>query len=278
MASLGFVVEEKRCTRCGACARDCITHIIRQEGASLPAIMPGDEANCLQCQHCLAVCPTGAVSILGRNPDRSIPLGENAFPTFDQQATLIRGRRSVRQYRDENVPAAEIKRLLDAVANSPTGCNNRQLTFTVIDDRAVMARLRERTINCLAAAQKAGKDAEGPSFVWDAIAAWRERKVDVIFRGAPHALIVSAPPTAPCAMEDVTIALSYFELLAHCAGLGTVWCGMLKFVMQVAPELKALVGVPADHPFYCMMFGKPAVRYPRAIQRDDGATVRRVVL
>ncbi|MGQ9812544.1 MAG: hypothetical protein ACUVQ2_03945 [Dissulfurimicrobium sp.] len=31
----------------------------------------------MQCQHCLAICPTAAISILGEDPDMSTPLKGN---------------------------------------------------------------------------------------------------------------------------------------------------------------------------------------------------------
>ena len=223
---LQFTVNEKLCTRCGLCAADCPARIIAQEGKSLPSIRPDQEAECLQCQHCLAICPTAAISILGRNPDNSLALSTDSFPRFDQMARLIRGRRSMRKYKDENVDPALIHQLLATLANVPTGVNRRELTFTVIDDKAVMHRLRDKVLAALAAASKAGRIPERLKYLQDAPSAFSEHNVDIIFRGAPHALIVSAPPDAPCPAEDVILALAYFDLLAQSARLGTVLVGL----------------------------------------------------
>ena len=54
---LNFTVDPKRCTRCGLCVRDCIARIITRDGDAVPSIAPENEEACLQCQHCLAVCP-----------------------------------------------------------------------------------------------------------------------------------------------------------------------------------------------------------------------------
>ncbi len=273
---LKFVVDPDRCTRCGWCVKDCPSRIIAQAGAALPAIAPDDEVRCIQCQHCLAVCPTAAVSILGRNPDASLPVTPEVLPTFTQMARFARSRRSVRHYRDENVDPAVLRELLAAAANAPTGVNRRALTFTVIDDKDVMQRFRDRTMAALVAAQRAGRIPERFAYLEAAVVAHIEHQADVIFRGAPHALVVSAPPDAPCPGEDVPLALAYFELLAQSAGLGTVWWGMLRLVFAALPELKPLIGVPEGHHYYGMLFGRPAVRYPRAVQRDDAAVVRRI--
>lgn len=276
---LQFTVNDKLCTHCGLCAVDCPARIITQEGTALPSISPDQETQCLQCQHCLAICPTAAISILGKYPANSLPLSADSFPRFDQMARFVRGRRSIRQYKDENVDPALINQLLTTLANVPTGVNRRALTFTVIDDKAVMHRLREKILAALAAAGKAGRIPERCKYLLEAPAAYDEHKVDIIFRGAPHALVVSAPPDAPCPGEDVVLALAYFELLAQSARLGTVWWGMFKMALEMLPEMKALFGLPPRHRYYYgMLFGIPAIHYPRTVQRDDAAIVRRVAL
>lgn len=243
-------------------------------GGALPRIRPENEARCLQCQHCLGICPVGAVSILGRDPARSIPLDAHSFPSLQQMMTLVRGRRSVRVYRDENVPAALIQQLLAALANAPSGVNRRGLTFAVMDDKDAMRRFRVRALEALAGAE--GRIPESFSYLREAVPAWFEEGRDVIFRGAPHMLVIAAGPESVCPQEDVSLALAYFELMAQSAGLGTVWCGLAKMTLELLPELKARVGLAPGVHYYVMLFGHPAYRYARTVQRDDAATVRRI--
>jgi ferredoxin len=73
---LNFVVDAKKCSGCKACVSDC-PHTIIKFDAHIPKLINDD---CLQCQHCLAVCPTGAISILGFKPENSIPLTEKSLP------------------------------------------------------------------------------------------------------------------------------------------------------------------------------------------------------
>jgi nitroreductase/NAD-dependent dihydropyrimidine dehydrogenase PreA subunit len=275
---LKFSVNNKRCTRCGLCAMDCPTRIIEQKGDALPQIRPDREASCMQCQHCLAVCPTAAISILGRNPDHSFKLSPNDLPSLEQMTRLVRGRRSIRHYKDENVSPALIRQLLDTLANTPTGVNRRELTFSLIGDKTVMHRLRVKVLESLKTAGGKGRIPERFSYLHDAAAAFFEHKTDIIFRTAPHALIVSAPPDAPCPEQDVALALAYFELLAQSAGLGTCWWGMFNMVMETLPELKPLAGLPADHVYCAMLFGTPAISFSRTVQRDDAAVIRDVNL
>ena len=272
---LNFSVQEDRCNRCGLCVSDCPSHIIEQKPDGLPFVSAENEDNCLQCQHCLAICPTAAVSVFGLNPADSRQVSADDWPTFWQMDHLMHGRRSVRQYLDLDVAPGLIDRLLATVAHAPTGVNNRSLTFTVIDDKAELHRLREEVMQALVAASKAGRIPERFAYIEQAISAYAEHGIDVIFRGAPHLLIVSAPPQTPCATEDVPIALTYFELLAQSIGLGTVWCGLLKLAFESVPELKALVDLPRNHHYYAMLFGPPAIHFARTVQRDNAATIKR---
>jgi nitroreductase/NAD-dependent dihydropyrimidine dehydrogenase PreA subunit len=274
---LDFAVNPDRCDRCGRCVEDCPASIIHLEDGALPAIAPTDEDGCLHCQHCLAVCPPGAISILGRSPDRSLPLSPAALPSLEQMDLLVRGRRSVRRYRDLDVDGGLLDRLLRALANAPTGANRQELTFRVAGDRQVLRDLRERVYHASIDAVDAGRlpsDSGVAQFARTFYGSGR----DIVFRGAPHLLIASAPPDAPCGHEDVALALAYFELMAHSAGLGTVWCGLLRMALEALPQLKPLFGLPAEHYYYAMLFGVPDVLYARTVQRDDGAAVERIGL
>ena len=274
---LQFAVDGDRCTRCGQCVRDCVAKIIIQDGADVPRISPEDEANCIRCQHCLAVCPEAAVKIFGLDPADSQPLTEDGLPSLDKMLTLVRGRRSVRQYRDENVDAGLLRQLLETLGNAPTGVNRRALTFSVIDDRETMQRFRAKTYDLIAEAIASGQvPGHRSGFLQEVSSAWREKSEDTIFRGAPHLLAVSAGPDSVCPQEDVTLALAYFELMAQCAGLGTVWCGLAKWAMEAVSELKEVAGIPPDSSYYVMLFGLPAVRYPRTVRRDGAERIRRI--
>jgi nitroreductase/NAD-dependent dihydropyrimidine dehydrogenase PreA subunit len=274
MSHLNFVVDAGRCVQCDACVRDCPSAIIVRDGPA-PAVPVEPEDGCLECQHCLAICPTGALSIFGLKPEDSLPLA-GGLPTRKHMKTFVRGRRSVRRYKSENVDRALMDELLADLAHAPTGCNDRDLTFSIVDDRAVMAKLLERLATALEEGARAGRTI--PEFLADAAAAYRRDGTDEFFRSGPHLLVVSHGEKATTGAEDVVLALAYFELLAQSAGLGTVWCGFLKFAVDAAPELREVLGVGPSAYFYPMVFGYPAVKYARTVQRDPYARIHRIAL
>jgi nitroreductase/NAD-dependent dihydropyrimidine dehydrogenase PreA subunit len=273
---LNFTVNAETCTRCGECALDCPVRIIEQPGEGVPYIKPEEEDDCMRCQHCLAVCPVGAISILGRNPEQSLPLDPAKLPTLEQMGLLVRGRRTCRRYLDVNVDPDLLSGILAHLCHAPTGVNRQELTFRVIDDKEDMRKIRETTLNSVLAAREAGTLPEGAAYLHSVASRFYSKKLDILFRGAPHALIISAPADAPCPEQDVTLALAYFELMANSAGLGTVWWGLLKMALGALPELKPLFGIPDGHVYYAMLFGVPAFRYQRTTQRDGQSPIVRI--
>lgn len=266
---LEFQVDEELCIGCGECAKDCPFQLIEMKG-DIPAISEQNEQNCVQCQHCFAVCSTGALSILGLDSANSIPLNGSVVEP-SQLATLMKGRRSIRRYKKAPVPQADLDFLLDTVSHAPTGVNSRQVFFTMIDDPQVMNRLRERTYETLHKIHAADTYPAGMDYLKTYIIDGLENNRDTIFRDAPHMLIASSPTTSPCPEVDCHIALTYFELLAASMGLGTVWCGLAKSVLTLlTPEILKELGIPETHLIgYVMMFGKPDVTYHRTVQRDS---------
>lgn len=262
---IDFRVDEERCIQCGECAADCPAGIIAMDG--YPKIT--DEARCYRCQHCLAVCPTAAVSVLGKDPEASVPLAGN-LPDPGQLEILIKGRRAVRRYTGRDLAPALIDELLEIAWHAPTGVNSQAVLFTVVREGKVLARLRDEVLAGLTGLKEAGRLPEGfvGQYMGMAVKAWREEGRDIIFRGAPHLLLTSAPKNSPCPVQDAHIALATFQLIAHARGVGTVWDGLFMMALALLPDLASRLGIPEDHLLgYAMVFGEPAVEYHRTVQR-----------
>lgn len=92
-----IAVDEEKCIHCGMCLRDCVASCLEFDDQKIPRYIKDGEKMCLACQHCLAVCPTGAFSFGGLDPAASDPV-----TTVDSAAMLglIKSRRSIRQYKE----------------------------------------------------------------------------------------------------------------------------------------------------------------------------------
>ncbi|NTW56352.1 MAG: 4Fe-4S dicluster domain-containing protein [Chlorobiaceae bacterium] len=264
---LDFEINTQSCTRCGDCVSDCPARIIFMHENGFPYIPVEKEANCYRCQHCLAVCPEGSISIHGIKPSESLSL-EQGFPDPAKLELLMKGRRSVRRFQEEPLEPGLLRRLLEVAWHAPTGVNSRQVLFTVLDSREKVAEFREAVMKGLADTVAKNALPKGREFYGGFLKLWQEKKVDILFRNAPHLLVASAPATVSTPVPDCLIALSYFELFAQANGVGTLWNGLAKWTIDdLLPETRECLGIPADHVVgYVMTFGKPAVHYCRTVQ------------
>ncbi len=267
MQELKFHIDESRCIRCGVCIRDCAPAILEFDPErGIPRVIPGAEAGCTRCQHCLAVCPREAVSIFGRDPKKSIPRGPGPAP--ESMLSLIANRRSVRSYRHENLDGETIDKLKEMLRFVPTGVNSHTLHFAFVDEVAVMDSFRDYVAEKIS--DMLADDPQNPFLT--RMERYRKQFAaghDVIFRNAPHMVVAAAKVGTPCETQDPIIALSYFELYAQSLGVGTLWCGLAQGALSFFPELMARLGLPEGwKASYCMLFGPANVRYPRAIQPE----------
>lgn len=266
-----FECDATRCVGCGACVRDCAFKALRQGEFGRPVLAAPEK--CMRCQHCLAVCPTGAVRLDGKGAEVCLVADQAELPTAAAVRNWLRLRRSVRQFRDEDVDPEVLESILQVLGNTPTGCNARSLTFSCFPNRRAMERMRESFFEFVADSSKK------PLPRWISVSVQRMDKDsgDLLFRGASGLLVVSSDsgnPAVTTPREDVTLACANFELLANASGIATCWCGYLGLVEREVPGLvEHLAGVPTGHPFTAMLFGFPNVRYPRGVARDGAARI-----
>ncbi|MGD9210696.1 MAG: nitroreductase family protein [Desulfobacteraceae bacterium] len=276
MNDLQFKIDAEQCLACEACVTDCPFGVLAM--ADQPILENPD--NCIACQHCLAICPTGALSILGHHAQDSTDL-TGRLPSFAQMDTLIKGRRSIRQYASEPLSAEMLNTLLTTAWHAPTAVNNQSVRFTVLDDPTQVKALSDECWQRLNDMERVDALPEGPlrNYVNLGKVARQNNNSDIFFRGAPHLIITSSPKSNPAAQTDTVIALSYLELAAQSMKLATLWNGLAKtLICNIFPDLCGRLSIPTDHLVGGMMLlGKPAVEYVRTIERAPANIVRTIL-
>lgn len=264
MNTLNFKIDREKCVHCGKCIEDCVSGVIDFDNDNFPTIK--DENSCIHCQHCLSICPVGALSIFNKNPKESEI--KNNFSNPDELLNLMKTRKSFRHYRHENLDKYTLGKLKELLKYPPTGCNSHSLHISIIEDIEVMDKFRELANSKVAKIFKT----KNLDKLMNKFSKYKDAFLngeDIIFREAPHMIVVSSPITAPCASVDPIINLSYFELLAQSMGVGTLWCGFAQMCLKVFPELCSFIGVPDGYkPVYVMLFGPTDIKYPRSSQPE----------
>ena len=260
-------VDTGKCLRCGACVRDCVVEVLKPDENKIPFLAPELEKHCLNCQHCLAVCPAGALTCHGVSTEPCAPIGE--LPSPELMKNLVRQRRSIRQYKQKNLDPETLTQLKQILAWSPTGCNVHNLVFRMVDDKDEMEFFRSEMSKSLKFFIRTGL----MGLVYPGFKRYMKEVLngkDVIFRNAPHMIAAFVPNDAPCAEADPWIALSYFDLYAQSLGVGTCWSGFAVHAFKWNRRLKKKLGLPKGYRIGgILLFGKPDVSYSRAAAPEN---------
>ena len=186
----------------------------------------------------------------------------------DDLLALIRGRRSVRRFRDEPVDRPTIDRLIEAAAWAPSAGNRQDWIFTVLTSADARRRMQEaihrRVEAVIAESGGAGSLAELARYVGH----WSD------VTHAPVLILVSARDTdaiqqrlfgeaaeaAGGGLASASMAAQTLMLTAHALKLGT--CCMTGPLIA-AKELARIAGLPPRQRIVCLMaLGHPAESPP----------------
>lgn len=257
-----ITIDKNKCIHCGMCIKDCIVNCIEFDSEKIPKYVKDGDRKCIACQHCMAICPAGALSFGGKNPDDSEPVG---YCNSDDLLRLIKSRRSVRFYKNQDVPPKKIAKLTEMLAYPPTGGNVDNLHFSIVGTAEKMHAIIKDTYDKILSSDK---DSPVIKFSREQY----KKGKDLIYRGAPSMIAVSVDKSKAivgCENADPIISLSYFELYAQSLGLGTVWCDLALTIAQEIPEVRALLEIPENYTLnYIMLLGVPNIKYKRTVQRE----------
>ena len=66
-------IDKNKCIKCGACVNDCVVKVLAKDYNDTPYMPQDSEKFCINCQHCLAICPEGAVNCNGKTASQCSP-------------------------------------------------------------------------------------------------------------------------------------------------------------------------------------------------------------
>jgi len=171
----------------------------------------------------------------------------------------IRSRRAVRAFTPEPLERAQLLRLIDAAVQAPSAVNEQPWSFTVIEDRAVLARISTES--------KAHVLASPPHAVGSShLQMLRDPKFDIFYH-APALIVISSVTASQWAVENCTLAAENLMLAACAEGLGSCWIGFAQ-TWLATPGGKAVLGVPASYlPVAPIIVGHPQGAAPAVPRR-----------
>lgn len=264
-----FTVDPEKCKRDGICVSECPVQVIEIKAKNrVPEPIEGAEEYCLNCGHCVAVCPRGAIALSTMKPEQCAPVRRRYFPDFDRVDHFLRSRRSIRTYREEPVDRETLARLVQTASYAPSGHNFQPVHWLVIERKEDVHRLAGLVVDWLRLMiEKQPQIAD--TFHYDrTVEAW-EKGQDRVLRGAPHLIVAHGSSAVLLAQSACIIALSYLEIAAFAAGLGACWAGYFNAAANNYPPLQKALSLPEGHQIFgAMMVGHAKYRYHRVPLRN----------
>lgn len=259
-----ITIDQTKCIGCGQCVNDCFPKNLRLEDGK--AVVGGP---CMECGHCYAVCPTGAVTMEGYATDSVLDCKADV-PVANGDALLhtIKMRRSIRQFMNQAVEPEAFARIIEAGRFTPTGGNMQDVCYTVVQENlpAFKDAIWEGFPTAVENAKKTMP--EGHRMVRTLERLLKEHRdnpnEDGLFFNAPAVLIMTNG-----SMLNAGLAASNVELMAHAVGLGVLYSGFIRLALANNPALCDKLGLKPAHICVCMLVGYPAVAYQRTAPRKE---------
>jgi nitroreductase len=204
---------------------------------------------------------------------------------------LIKGRRSVRQWKKQEVPDELLKKAVELATWAPNGGNYQGWRFIIVKKKEMIEKMAN-----------AVQSVSDKIASWPEATSWQEdvrryQKNASFFRKAPACLgvfsgvyqspmdkvlmaresfdpeakeILGFRRSAPTAVQSTAAAVTTMLLVLHHMGLGAVW---LVSPIQAKKEIEIILNVPSNTDLICLV----AVGYPDESSQKDRKPVDEVL-
>ncbi|MBP7056373.1 MAG: nitroreductase family protein [Candidatus Omnitrophica bacterium] len=266
---MNMLLDKKLCNKDGLCAKACpIEIIVTDPSSGFPSMVEWGPKACISCGHCVAICPTGALSLDGMNSSECRELKIDWRVAPDKIEEFLKGRRSIRRFKETSLDRASLEKLIDIARYAPSGINRQPVCWAVISGREKVREVAGLTIEWMRSLVKDASPLAESLRMENIIKSW-ERGSDPITRGAPNLVIAYSLKDDMTAPAACTIALTYLEIAAASFGFGACWAGYVHMALNMSPEVNKLVGLSKrTSSFGAMLLGYQAIEYRRIPGRN----------
>ncbi len=289
-----IAIDKEKCRQDGLCSKICPMRIFKCEERETPRV---ENANiCVLCGQCLSICPVNAINHSRLSKENLIKI-EQPHPVSDEaMIALLRQRRSVRVFKDKQIPKDILSEIVNISGYCPTGAHGHEgwiRNVTVVTDKEKIKRIHDLTVEYIRLLKK---KLEG--FMINLVAHWipeaqagidtlpdinlrlheYDKGRDIILYDAPAAIFIHAPRNTSTPQADCDAALYSMMLLAQTKGLGTCWMGWMQlaaagFQVRAFKGLKELLKIPKGHLVYsAMVIGYPKIKLHSIPPRETKVT------
>jgi nitroreductase/ferredoxin-like protein FixX len=290
-----IAIDHSQCTKDGMCATVCPARIfVQRERATIPELVAVER--CIACGHCMAICPSTAISHSAFPLGSISPIQFEKMPSQEQVTELLRTRRSIRAFRGKPLERETIDKIIDGARFAPSGHNAQSTEFLVVLDRAVLSQVSAVTIEYLkfeigrlnnwffkTLVSLVDRELlelglkEIPGF--ERIVRAFEAGEDPILHHAPALLVFHGRRNVGFGDIDANLALQNASLLAHSLGVGHFYTGWVLAACRApmsrtwSRRIPKLIGIPPENEMHgALALGYPVPMFKNWMERKPART------
>lgn len=251
-------VDLNKCITCKFCINDCFPENIVLEKEKIKIKGP-----CMMCGHCVAICPTNAISF--ENYEDAEELKElNCNIKPDTFLNFVKARRSIRHFKNKKIERDVIEKLLEVGRFSPTGANVQDVNYFVIQDE--LEKFKEPIWEGLNNFTNSDINSVILRRYRDRFTEMYENrfKDDKLFFKAPMLLVI----TSSSKINGI-LAADKIELMANMMGLGVLFSGFIEMAINHNEDLIDRFKLKRNVTCACMLIGYPNIAYKRTAPRKE---------
>jgi len=211
------------------------------------------------------------------------PCFQTAIQPYDFEL-LMQQRRSIRDFKEKDIPNEIIEEFIHRMRFSPTASNAQSLSFTVIKDKAILKAVNDLTIQTLSKAFKQGVNSYTKWLInlflgkrtfelmlGSKIKFLQKASIDsnMICYNAPAMVIIHAPQSLTgMPLHDANIWMGMAMLYAPTLELSTCVNGYVINAAKRNKAVKRILQIP-DHHIICgaLLIGYPKMKYTNRVDR-----------
>lgn len=270
-----LIINKDKCTGCKICETDCPSLSINISDYSIAS-------SCIECMHCVAICPHNAIYDENFVTEKNEPLQIEP----DQIKQLFYHNRSVRNYTDKEISKETIKELISSISLLPSASNRRDIELTIVYGKekvkelnndvaanliAYFSKLANPIINIFLIPLIGSKDASKIKYYKDTFIKKSIIRPQFICFNAPVTIIFHAKKTKVGLSEaDSYIWATQLTNYAKSMGISACFIGFIEKAMNRDSKLKQKYKIPHSHKVYAsLVMGYSNVKYINKIQRKS---------
>lgn len=171
---------------------------------------------------------------------------------MNETLQTLKTRRSIRKYKNQQVPEELLNQILEAGTYAPSGMGKQSSVMVVVQDSEMVSRLSEMNAKVM------GTDSDP-------------------FYGAPTVIVVFSDTKRPTHVEDGSLIMGNLMNAAHSVGIDSCWIHRARevFDSEEGRKIKEQWGIDSDYVgiAHCVL-GYRDCEYPKAAPRKETYIIR----